>query len=83
MDCSTSYGNHGCNGGLMNNAFKYLAVGGVASESSYPYTAKDGTCSSFTSIFKNKSFKNVMKFSDHFFVKALNVNPVSVAIEAD
>jgi cathepsin L len=37
MDCSFSYGNNGCKGGIMDNAFKYLAVKGAATEASYPY----------------------------------------------
>jgi len=86
VDCSGSYGNMGCNGGLMDNAFKYIiANGGLCSEADYPYTASDGTC-------KSSSCKPVATISSYHDVPADNANammaaiaqqPVSIAIEAD
>ena len=44
VDCSTSYGNHGCNGGMPYNSFKYLESHYEVEEHQYSYNAKDGTC---------------------------------------
>jgi len=45
VDCSSAYGNGGCNGGFYSYAWDYVAKA-VGSEyfSVYPYTATTGTC---------------------------------------
>merc|ERR1712137_1150156 len=43
VDCSKN-GNAGCNGGSMELGFAYEEGVNVCSESSYPYTARDGSC---------------------------------------
>merc|ERR1712110_686745 len=40
VDCSTRFGNHGCNGGLMDFAFKYAEQNKMELESAYPYRAR-------------------------------------------
>ena len=46
IDCTKSYGNTGCHGGWMDNAFKYVRDNeGIDSEAAYPYYARDlGYC---------------------------------------
>lgn len=45
VDCSSSFGNQGCNGGWPNSAFDYIINnGGINEEACYPYTAMEDTC---------------------------------------
>ena len=85
VDCSTSYGNGGCNGGLMDYAFQYVASQGIELESVYPYTAKDGTCKykSGSVVFKNTGFTDVPAQNNDALAAAVTLQPVSIAIEAD
>ncbi|EDQ87660.1 uncharacterized protein MONBRDRAFT_21591 [Monosiga brevicollis MX1] len=87
MDCSTRYGNHGCNGGLMDYAFEYvIANGGLDTEEDYPYTAEDGKCNTEKEkkhAAEIHGFRNVPKEHEDQLAAAVSIGPVSVAIEAD
>jgi len=81
----------GCNGGLMDSAFKWATKnGGICTESGYPYvsgtTKTAGTCKTTCSKVSSSApsgFVDVTVNSDSALMSALNINPVSVAIEAD
>merc|ERR1711907_584520 len=83
VSCAGSYGNQGCNGGLMDNGFKYIMSKGDVLESNYPYTGKTGTCqSSKTSPFAVKvtGYKDVQASNEAQLQAAVAQQPVSVAI---
>lgn len=59
VDCSGTYGNQGCNGGLMDQAFNYVKDHGIVLESQYTYSAKKNTCKNNSGPFKISGFKDV------------------------
>jgi len=85
MDCSTSYGNNGCNGGSMDLAFKYIiANNGIDLEEDYPYQAVQGSCrfqAQWTGA-SIKAYSDVQSGNEGALTSAANNQPVSVAIDA-
>jgi len=85
MDCSTSQGNQGCDGGLMTQAMDYIISNkGIDTEASYPYTAQDGTChyNPSNSGATLSSYVNVNTGDENDLQTKVNVGPTSVAIDA-
>jgi cathepsin L len=85
IDCSSSYGNEGCNGGLMTDAMDYIiANDGLDSESSYPYTASEGRChySASNSQGTMNNYQNVKSGDESALQQAVYEGPTSVAIDA-
>jgi len=85
VDCSGSEGNQGCNGGLMDYGFSYIIKKGITTEDKYPYTARDGSCKNPlpAAAAKITGFKDVPAQNEAELMKALQLGPVSVAVEAD
>lgn len=84
VDCSQSYGNHGCNGGWMDYGFEYIKATGIDKESDYRYTAMDGTCkaSRHQIVTKVGGHVDVAQNSDKALGAAAAKTVVSVAIDA-
>lgn len=83
VDCAGSYGNQGCNGGLMEYGFKYIEDSGICAEQEYGYKAVDGKCAKCTTITKIESFIDVTPNNEKALQMAVSLQPISIAIEAD
>uniref|UniRef100_A0A3B4AF66 Cystein proteinase inhibitor protein salarin n=1 Tax=Periophthalmus magnuspinnatus TaxID=409849 RepID=A0A3B4AF66_9GOBI len=85
VDCSGKYGNHGCNGGFMSQAFQYVIDNkGIDSEKSYPYKGTAGVCS-YNPVYRaaNCSTYYSVKSSEDALKQALAVvGPISVAVHS-
>lgn len=86
VDCTTSYGNYGCNGGEMTIAFQYVQQNkGIDANVSYPYTATNGTChySSAVSVGYNSGYRSVQPGKELALQQAVaQIGPISVGIDA-
>jgi C1A family cysteine protease len=80
---------HGCNGGLMDNAFSWIHDnGGLCSEESYPYISGSGEtekCQTTCDLLPHSQIKSWVDVAstDKALMTAIAQQPVSIAIEAD
>ena len=85
IDCSGSYGNHGCEGGTMLSAFGYIKDNGLCLEKDYQYTGEDGQCQkdNCESKVKISNYSIISPNSETQLQRAVQIQPVSVAIQAN
>ncbi|KAI6703622.1 hypothetical protein NL676_012758 [Syzygium grande] len=85
VDCDVNGVDQGCEGGLMDSAFKFIiSKGGLTTEANYPYQANDGTCSKAKTMNIAASitgYRDVPTNNEKALLQAVANQPVSVAIE--
>ncbi|KAF2904126.1 hypothetical protein ILUMI_02049 [Ignelater luminosus] len=86
VDCSKSVGNDGCNGGWPSKTFDFIQQnGGIDTEASYPYEAKDGKCryNPQNSGGTDNGAHAVGQSEDALKSAVATVGPISVLINAE
>jgi len=88
VDCSKNWGTDGCDGGYMDDAFKYVHDNkGIVSEKAYPYVGKDAEACKFSRKSGVAStcagFVDIPEGNETALQEAVALHgPVSVAIDA-
>ncbi|XP_067872686.1 procathepsin L-like [Heterodontus francisci] len=87
VDCSRYYGNKGCHGGRVEQAFKYIQRnGGIDIETSYPYIGMDGQPCRYKPQYcaaNCTGYKSIPQGSESALAMAVaSVGPISVAVDA-
>lgn len=67
----------------MDYAFEWVEKNGIPTEADYAYTARDGKCKKYSPAFKNVAFTDVPTNDPKQMMQALNIGPVSIAINAE
>ena len=80
VDCSGSYGNQACNGGLMTNALKYVKDHGLVHQDEYPYKPVKQTCKINEGPFKVSGYTEIKNCND--LGNGIQNKVVSVAVDA-
>lgn len=85
VDCDTG-SDHGCQGGLPSNAFKYMISSkvGLESELKYPYTQKDGKCQAQKAdeLVFISSWKTISTDETQIAAALMQYGPLSIGINA-
>ncbi|KAK3149313.1 hypothetical protein QOZ80_3AG0215690 [Eleusine coracana subsp. coracana] len=84
VDCDVGGNDAGCDGGMMDDAFTFIARrGGLASESGYPYRGADGPCRSAAANRRAAAIRgheDVPRNNEDALAAAVAHQPVSVAL---
>jgi cathepsin H len=86
VSCAGNFDNYGCNGGLPSHAFEYIkSIGGLTTESKYPYLGLDGRCKYTTaeaSVGVIGGAVNITQGDENELLEAIFVHgPVSVTFQ--
>ncbi|CAM0953663.1 unnamed protein product [Alopecurus aequalis] len=80
LDCTND---HGCRGGNVNAAFRYIKNnGGITTENAHPYAMVQGTCGSYQPAATISGYQDVPNKDEHALAVAVAHQPVSVAVDA-
>jgi len=85
VDCDTQF-DHGCQGGLMDYAFKFVKKHGLDTEKDYPYEGVQGVCDTAREnrvVVTIDGFHDIASGNESEMVEAVSKHPVSVAIQAN
>lgn len=86
MDCSYTYGNKACKGGIMDQAFEYLIAKGDMLEHDYPYTGNASLICKYKKNmvrFRPTGYYDVVPKNLSQLTAAVLQQPVSIAVQAD
>ena len=85
IDCSSSYGNEGCGGGMMNNAYQYVINFGITLESYYLFRQAASACKYNPKNMPHFSISksNIIFGNCKALATVLKQRPVSVVISAN
>lgn len=74
----------GCNGGWMDDGFKYAKSFDLCTEEEYPYTAKDGVCqeSKCSLSLGVAEIVDIAEGDSNALLEAIETEPVAIAVDA-
>ena len=84
IDCSGDYGNEGCKGGFMEQAFWYIIDDGIATNQTYPYTGTSSHCN-YAPTKKYARFSRCARVPEKNYSKLLSATvqqPVAVSVDS-
>jgi hypothetical protein len=80
VDCSSKYGNEGCNGGFNYQGLAYVKANGISTGAAYPYTAKTQTCKTQGGSFKISGVQTAKGCTN--VQSAIQSRPIGVSADA-